>query len=141
MLPLLAQTLLLEWAPRLPEDYEQKSAGITAMLLQYAAEAFDGAAAELAEENAALRELFAECAPELAGGELRARLERAAREREGSLRVAALQEANQGLRGLVTELHAELETLEGAGARRAEAAVWEELRRSTERRKRSLDPF
>lgn len=141
VLPLLSHSLLLEWAPRLPDDYAQKSAGLAALLLQYAAESYDGAAADRAEENAAMRAIFAEAASEVADAGLRARLERAAAEGEPSLRVSALQRANEGLRALLTELHAHVEEREGEGARRVEAAIWAELARSTERRKRSLDPF
>lgn len=141
VLPLLAQSLMLEWAPRLPDDYAQKSAGLAALLLQYAAESFEVAAAERAEENAAMRAIFAEAAPAVDDAELRARLERSAEAGEPSLRVSALQAANEALRALLVELHAHVEAHEGEGARRVEAAIWRELGRSTERRKRSLDPF
>lgn len=141
VLPLLSQSLLLEWAPRLPDDYAQKSAGLAALLLQYAAESYDGAAAERAEENAAMRTIFAEAGPAVADAGLRERVEGAAAEEEPSLRVSALQRANEDLRALLTELHAHVEACEGEDARRVEAAIWRELVRSTERRKRSLDPF
>ena len=72
---------------------------------------------------------------------LGARLRAAAEGADADLRVTALERANQALRGLLVELHAQLETLSSPEARRLEAAIWEELRRSTERRALPLAPF
>ena len=62
------------------------------------------------------------------------------REHDASLRVPDLDAANLALRALLIELHAHVEELPGAEARRLEAAIWRELAASTERRKLSLSP-
>jgi hypothetical protein len=135
------QSLLLEIAPAVQPSYRQASVTMHAMLLSSVREEMDRAAARRVEENAALRALFAEAAPTLRDAALRERLAAAARTQEASLRVPDLEAGNVALRGLLIELHAHVEALEGPEARRIEAAIWRELAASTERRKLSLGPF
>jgi len=130
----LAGTLLAEIAPRLAEDYAQKTAGVVAGLLLVAAEEWDRVAERRVAEHAALRRLFAEAAPAVASAPLRERLEGAARGSDPGLRVSLLEQENARLRGLLIELHAHLEAQPGAAARRLEELVWEELRAEVERR-------
>jgi hypothetical protein len=137
----LAQALVAELAPALPADYEQKSAFLMAMLLSAAAEEWDRAVARRVEENAALRALFAAAASELGDPGLRERLLAAASGAGPGLLVSELERENGALRALLIELHAHLETLETPAARRLEDAIFEELRRSTERRRLSMQPF
>jgi hypothetical protein len=137
----LSLSLLLEMGPAIAVDYLQRGAGIAAMMLQMAAEEFERAAARRVEENAALRALFRDAAAAVADAALGARLRAAAEGTDADLRVSALERANQALRGLLVELHAHLETLGSPEARRLEAAIWAELRRSTERRAMPLAPF
>ena len=137
----LSLSLLLEIGPAIGVDYVQRGAGISAMMLQMAAEEFDRAAARRVEENAALRALFREAEAALGDAALGARLREAAAGEDRDLRVSALERSNQALRGLLVELHAHLETLDSPEARRLEDAIWAELRRSTERRALPLAPF
>ena len=88
-----------------------------------------------------LRRLFAEVAPEIGDPDLRGRLEAASGEEDGSLRISDLNRSNDGLRTLLIELHAHVEEIDTEAARRIEAAIWQELRVSTERRALSLAPF
>jgi len=136
----LSLSLLLEIGPAIGVEYVQRGAGISAMMLQMAAEEWDRAAARRVEENAALRALFREAAA-LAGAALGARLREAAAGEDRDLRVSALEASNQALRALLVELHAHVETLDSPEARRLEEAIWTELRRSTERRALPLAPF
>jgi len=136
----LSLSLLLEIGPAIGVEYVQRGAGISAMMLQMAAEEWDRAAARRALENAALRALFREAAA-LAGAALGARLREAAAGEDRDLRVSALEASNQALRALLVELHAHVETLDSPEARRLEEAIWTELRRSTERRALPLAPF
>jgi hypothetical protein len=141
-LQLLAQSLMLEIGPGLASDYARKNALLAALLLSSAAEEWDRAAERRAEENRALRELFADAAARgVAEGSLRERLEAAARGAEASLRVSDLERANAALRALLVELHAHVEALEAPAARELEARIWGELRRSTERRRLGMQPF
>jgi len=135
------QSLLAEIAPAVQPAYRQASVAMHAMLLGSVREEFDRAAARRAEENAALRALFADAAATLGDAGLRERLASAARTADASLRVPDLDAANLALRALLIELHAHVETLAGPEARRLEAAIWRELAASTERRKLSLSPF
>jgi hypothetical protein len=137
----LSLSLLLEVGPAIAVDYLQRGAGIAAIMLQMAAEEWDRAAARRAEENAALRVLFGDAAKDVADVGLAGRLREAAAGADGDLRVSALERSNQALRALLVELHAHVETLRSPEARRLEAAIWAELRRSTERRALPLAPF
>jgi hypothetical protein len=141
MLGLLAQALTLEIAPDLRHDYGQRNALLMAMLLSSAAEEWDRAAARRVEENRALRELFAEAASEVTSQPLQERLRSAAQDSDKNLRVSELERANEVLRSLLIELHAHVEELDSPGGRRIEARIWEELRRSTERRALAFAPF
>ena len=140
-LQLIAASLMTEIAPKISDEYIQRNSMLTAMLLQSAAEEWDRAAARRVEENRTLRRLFAEVAPEIGDPELRERLDAASGEEEESLRISDLNRSNDGLRTLLIQLHAHVEGIDTEGARRIEAAIWRELRVSTERRALSLAPF
>jgi hypothetical protein len=141
-LQLLAQSLMLEIGPGLASDYARRNALLSALLLSSVAEEWDRAAERRAAENRALRELFGEAAARgVAEGPLRERLEAASRGAEAGLRVSALERANAALRALLVELHARVEELATPAAREIEARIWEELRRSTERRRLGMQPF
>jgi hypothetical protein len=135
------QSLLTEIAPAVQPAYRQASVTMHAMLLASVREEMDRAAARRVEENAALRALFAEAAPRVRDATLRERLASAARTQDASLRVPDLETGNLALRGLLIELHAHVEALDGPEARRIEAAIWRELAASTERRRLSIAPF
>jgi hypothetical protein len=137
----LAGTLLMEVAPLIPVDYAQKNTQLAAMLLTASVEEWDRAVERRVEENRALRTLFRKALPVVADPELRPRLEEAAAEAEVPLRVSAQGRENDRLRALLIELHAHVEELDSAAARRLEEGIWDELRRSTERRKLSFSPF
>jgi hypothetical protein len=141
MLAQAAQTLLVDVAPRLGAEYEQRSVAILAMLLPAVSEEFDRAAARRVEENAAMRRLFADSKPVVRDPGLRARLDEAARGAEASLSIGALTAANEALRGLLVDLHAAIEGLSTPAARALEERIWAELRASTERRRLSFAPF
>ncbi len=141
-LQLLAQSLLLELGPGLAHDYARKSALLAAMLLASVAEEWDRAAERRAGENRALRELFRAAAEHgVEDPALRDRLDDAARATDASLRVSELERANAELRALLVELHAHVEELATPHAREIEGRIWDELRRSTERRRLSMQPF
>jgi hypothetical protein len=137
----LSMTLLTQVAPAVGVDYLQRNTGLAAIMLGMAAEEWDRGAARRVEENAALRALFRDALPEVADAALRARLEEASRGADTDLRLSALDAANQLLRGLLVELHAAVDGVDTPGARRIDAAIWLELRRSTERRSFALAPF
>ncbi len=137
----LMQALLVEIAPAVQPPYRQASVSIQAMMLIAIREEFDRAAARRVEENCALRALFADAHGAVTDAALRERLAAAAASADASLLVPELEAGNHTLRALLIELHAHVELLESAEARRIEAAIWRELSASTERRKLSLAVF
>jgi hypothetical protein len=137
----LAGSLLLEVAPAVGADYLQRNTGVSAIMLQMAAEECERAAARRVEENETLRALFRDAAGVVADAGLGRRLAEAAGTRDPDLRIGALEASNAALRALLVELHAHTDGLEGPAARRVEDAIWAELRRSTERRALALAPF
>lgn len=113
----LANVALRNAAPGVPDAERAGHLALTAMLLNLAAEVWDGAAARLVEENRAIRALLGE-----AGA-------------DDDLRLSALTAANAALRGKLIDAQA---AAEAAGDTARQDAIWAELRASTERRKLSV---
>ncbi|MGH7821758.1 MAG: hypothetical protein ACREQ9_18500, partial [Candidatus Binatia bacterium] len=105
----LSAQLLVDVAPHVAVPYGRASAETMAVLLVQAAEEYDRAAEVRVEENRAMREIFRDAAARVTDEGLRRRLEDAAAGTEASLRVSALDEANDRLRRLLIELHAFVE--------------------------------
>jgi hypothetical protein len=141
LLRVLAGGLMGDLAPRLVDDYLQRNAMVTGMLLTAAAEEWDRAAARRAQENTALRALFVDAAPGIEDGALRRRLEEAGASATDGMLVSEFERENAALRAILIELHAHVEALGTEEGRRIEEAIWRELRRSTERRALSIAPF
>ena len=120
-------------------SYETKSSMLAGVLLMMFAEDADKMAERLHDENAAMREIFAD-ASGLIEGDLASRIE-AATVSQGSLRVSVLQAENDGMRTLFAELHAAVEEMTSPEARALEQRLWEELKASTERRSLASQPL
>ena len=102
--------------------------GLSAVLLGMAAEAWDGAAQRLVEENRALRALLT------SAGDRAGRDAWLAEGDDDDLRISALSAMNARLRAALIDLHSAVERDPSPEARELEAEIWEELRLSTERR-------
>lgn len=113
----LAGLLMRNAMPGVPDAERASNLGLSAMLLSVAAEVWDGAAANLVDENRALRALLGET------GE------------DTDLHLSALKAANDRLRALLIEAQA---AAEAARDTARQDAIWTELRASTERRKLSI---
>jgi hypothetical protein len=113
----LAQLLLRNAAPDVPDGERANALGLSSMLLALAAEVWDGAAENLVQENWALAALLHDAAA------------------ESDLRLSTLRAENARLRGLLIKAHI---AAEQAGDAAREDAIWAELRASTERRKLSI---
>jgi hypothetical protein len=137
----IVQKLLTDVAPAIGDEYVRSNVEVMAGLLAAAAEEFDRAAEVRVQDNEGMRRIFREVVPSLPELDLRERLEAAAKERDASVRVRDLNVANDRLRALLIELQTYVETREEDWARRANRAIWEELRASTERRAISLWPL
>lgn len=137
----MMENLLTEVAPAVGDGYVRSNVEVIAGLMVAAAEEYDRAAHVRAEENEAMRRIFRSAAPSILDAGLRARLEAAAAERDTSLHVSDLNAANDRLRGLLIELHSLVETRDEGWARRANRAIWDELRESVNRRAISFWPL
>ena len=115
-------------APDLDPAERAGALGLSAALLGMAAEAWDGAAQRLVEENRALRALLSD-----AGDRAGADASLAGAE-DDDLRISALSAANARLRAALIALQAGVEAEDSPEARALESRIWEELRLSTERR-------
>lgn len=136
-----AVALMTKMGPALPSSYEQSSAGALGVLLLAVREEFERGAARRAEENAAIRALFEQAESVVSDEALGIRLRAAREAAPAALTISALEAENATLRGLLIELHAHVETLEGAEADALVEAIWDELVRSTERRKLAMAVF
>jgi hypothetical protein len=121
--------------------YEQATVSILGVMLLVVGEESQRAAARRVEENGILRDLFGRALPVVTDPALRTRLQTLAAGADVDLSVPALDASNAALRTALTDLHAHVEGLDGAPARDLEAAIWTELRASTERRRISIAPF
>ncbi|MFI4949443.1 MAG: hypothetical protein ACHP7A_00220 [Caulobacterales bacterium] len=113
----LATLLLRNALPDTPEAERVSALGLSSMLLNIAAEVWDGAAEQLVQENRALALLLGDTASET------------------DLRLSVLRAENARLRATLIEAHI---AAEQAGDTAREDAIWAELRASTERRKLSV---
>jgi hypothetical protein len=113
----LAALLVRNAAPGVPDAERASALGLSSMLLAMAAEAWDGAAENLAQENRALAALLGDAAA------------------EDDLRLSILRAENARLRGLLIVAHV---AAEEAGDVARQEAIWAELRASTERRKHAI---
>jgi hypothetical protein len=129
----VVERLMAEVQPALPTSYGQSNVAMMVMLLAASAEQWDNAAAWRAEENASIRRLFRTAAP-LVDPVLADRLRAAANAPDPGLRISALNAENDALRALLIELHAAVEEMDGADARRIERAIWDELAEGCRRR-------
>jgi hypothetical protein len=141
VLETVSMMLIMEFVPQLGSSYAQQALAGSATILAVAREEIDRAAARRIEENRALRRLFATAREVVPDADLATRLAEAAAGEEASFLVSDLDTSNQALRGLLVRLHEHVEKLRGDAARRLEAAIWDELRASTERRKTMLGNF
>jgi hypothetical protein len=113
----LAQLLVRNAQPGMPDGERTNALTLSSMLLSLAAEVWDGAAETLVQENRALAALLGDAAE------------------ERDLRLSVLGAENARLRALLIAAHIAAET---AGDTARQQAIWAELAASTERRKLSV---
>ena len=131
----MAQDLIERVIPAISPSYHQGTVGMIATLLAIVGEEWDRAASRRIEENQRLRELFRESAPAVNDPALRTRILKLADTRDNDFHISALENNNCTLRAALIELHAHVESQSSPEARKVEAAIWDELAKSTERRR------
>ena len=126
---------LMGLIPHLGASYLQGATAIHALLIKFAAREYERGADIRASENAAMRAIFAELAPVASDATLRTKLEAAAKTRDESLAISALDANNAELRALLIALHVHVEDI---GARDAARRLWTLLKDMAARRAVSL---
>ena len=116
-------------APDLDPAERAGALSLSAALLGMAAEAWDGAAQRLVEENRALRALLADAGDRTGPDAALAGTE------DSDLTISVLSATNARLRAGLIALHADVEAEDSPEARALESRIWQELRLSTERRR------
>jgi len=134
ILGMTAMRLATVVAPALTDSYAQSSVGLLNFMLSFVAKEYERGADIRATENSDIREAFAELTPLVADNELKAQLATAAREKDTSLRISALNTANYALRRLLVQLQTHLEEQEGHKARAGEKRIWQLLKAIAARR-------
>ncbi len=131
ILGMSAVKLMTEIAPLLPPGYSQSMTGLVGIMLGFCAQEYERGADIRARENAAIRKLFAELAPDIGESGLRTRLLAAASAQDTSLTISALNTANGALKTLLIALQSYCET---RNDKSAQAKIWAVLKDCTERR-------
>jgi hypothetical protein len=137
----VSANLIVDVIPHIATSYGQQAVAGCATLLAAAREEVERGVARRVEENRALRRLFAEARAAVTDAALAAALTEAAEGQDASLLFTDIDLANRALRALLVRLHLHVEEQSGEAARRVEAAIWSELRASTERRRSVLGNF
>lgn len=135
MLGGFAGTMLMDIAPQLGGEYTLGSVGIISMSMLMVAQEVDRAADVRYNENAQMRALFADAATLIDDKDLAARLVAAAKTKDESLRVRALDASNDALKKLFIELQGFVETSKAPWAPLLEEKLWAFLLESVEARR------
>lgn len=130
-----ADQLMGQIAPNLNAHYLQGSLAVQALLMKFAAREYERGADIRFAENADMRALFAELAPDIDDAGLRAKLMAAAATQDRSLAISALNAANTELRRLLIALQIHTED---TGDRAAQKRIWDALNTMASRRVVSL---
>lgn len=117
------------------KGFQANMVGMTAAMLDMTAEAWDGAADRLLQENAALATLLGQGSTLTGDPAFRD----AAKEEAEDLKISTLERINDQRRRALIALQARIETDQSAQA--LNTAIWDELRASTERRRVTLANF
>lgn len=123
----VAERLRSDIVPQL-SGFRANNVAMSAAMLDMIGQEWDRAASRLVEENAAVREL-------LARGAVLTGDNPPGDDRDPDLRISSLEAANDRLRQSLLALHQVVEERADDDARELDRAIWDELRRSVERRR------
>jgi hypothetical protein len=130
-----ADQLMGQIAPNLNAQYLQGSLAVQALLLKFAAREYERGADIRFAENADMRALFTDLAPNIGDAGLHAQLMSAAATKDTSLTISALNATNAELRRLLITLQIHMED---TGDRAAQKRIWDALNEMASRRVVSL---
>jgi hypothetical protein len=129
------------WLPEIEPAFLRGRLSNVLGAISMMAEDVDNGVPRRLEENQAFRALFRDGAAIVSDRGLASRLSEEGAKTSDDLRLSALDADNDRLRGLVIELHAHVESRDDEPAKALNEAIWQELKRSTERRKRAFANF
>jgi hypothetical protein len=120
--------------PEVASAFGKSTVEHAAGLLMVLAEEVDRLADRLSRENAAVAALLGDASP-LVSHALQERVRDALANGEPpDIRVSTLRDLNDSFRGLLIDVHAEVEALHTPEASAMDERIWDELRESTRRR-------
>ena len=131
ILGLSAGQLMGQVAPLLPNSFAIGSASLLGIMMTFAAQEYERGADIRAVENAEMRALFRDAAATVSDSALKSALAAAAATHDASLKISALNAANNELRGLLIRLQTHAED---KGLRDLERRIWDVLKASADRR-------
>lgn len=123
--------------PELQSEYARTELMLAHVLLGIVAGEWEGAAQQLIDDNAALRDLAARAAA-VTGAPIADELRSLSSEADATLRLSELSSANDRLRDAIGRLGVALQDADAAPLRELRAAVIERLRLEAERSSRHL---
>ena len=131
MLRVSAAQLAGSVVPFLSASYAQGHASLLSLLMVMSAQEYERGADIRWHENADMRLVFRELAPDVTDAALRASLETAADTHDESLTISSLNKTNAELRRLLILLQTHVEDTEN---RNAQDRIWDVLKRSAAHR-------
>jgi hypothetical protein len=123
--------LMSQVVPVLPNSYMIGSTSVLGIMLTFSAQEYERGADIRATENADMRALFGDAAPQIADDKLKTEVSTAAATQDRSLKISALNAENTELRRVLIRLQAHAEE---KGLRDLERRIWDVLRASADRR-------
>jgi hypothetical protein len=131
ILNLSAGQLMGQLAPLLPNSFAIGSASVLGMMMMFAAQEYDRGADIRVAENADMRRLFRDAAPQIGDAELKTMLFTAAATQDRSLKISMLNSENMELRRVLIRLQVHAEE---QGLCDIERRVWDVLKASADHR-------
>jgi hypothetical protein len=131
ILGLSAGQLIGQFAPLLPNSFAIGGASLLGIMMTFAAQEYERGADIRVAENADMRTLFRDAAPQIGDAELKAMLSKAAATEDRSLKISMLNAENTELRRVLIRLQAHAEE---KGLTALERRIWDVLKASADRR-------
>jgi hypothetical protein len=131
ILGLSAGQLMGQLAPLLPNSFAIGGASLLGIMMTFAAQEYERGADIRVAENADMRALFRDAAPQIDDAELKTMLSKAAATEDRSLKISMLNAENTELRRVLIRLQAHAEE---KGLAALERRIWDVLKASADRR-------
>lgn len=138
ILNLSAMQMMSTLAPALPTGYAQGAASVLGILMMFSAQEYERGADIRHTENRNMRALFAKLVPDVSDGDLRAKIEAAAKKQDDTLAISALNAANYELRRLLIALQIHFESGETRPSQQARREIWKVLKAGADARALAL---